>query len=64
MEHQLPKTITNTMLLFATPVYLFNDYVGTDVHVTHTEQQNVIKNQEGNFSSKETNILKIESYKD
>jgi len=56
MEQSLPKAMTNTMLLFSTPVYLFNDYIGADIHNTHSEQQEVVKNQEGNFSSKETNI--------
>ena len=63
MEQSLPKAMTNTMLLFSTPVYLFNDYIGADIHNTHSEQQEVVKNQEGNFSSKETNILELESYK-
>ncbi|MDB4257171.1 TIGR02466 family protein [bacterium] len=63
MEQSLPKAMTNTMLLFSTPVYLFNDYIGSDIHNTHSEQQKVVKNQEGNFSSKETNILELESYK-
>ena len=49
MEQSLPKAMTNTMLLFSTPVYLFNDYIGSDIHNTHSEQQKVVKNQEGNF---------------
>ena len=63
MQYEPTRAITNTMLLFGTPVFAFDKY--SDVNYTHntvSEQEKMIKNHGGNFSSEETNILELNSY--
>jgi uncharacterized protein (TIGR02466 family) len=66
MIQQPPKRAwTNTMLLFGTPVFLYDEYCSLNkVHDTSNEQTNLVLNREQNFSSAETNILELESYKE
>ena len=64
MQYEPTRAIKNTMLLFSTPVFAYDEYSDiTYTHETFKEQENVIKNRGGNFSSKETNILELDSYK-
>ena len=63
-QNNLVRANTNTMLLFGTPVFIYDEYSNvTEIHDTSSEQKNLIENRSGNFSSKETNILELESYK-
>ena len=64
MQYKPTRAISNTMLLFSTPVFAYDEYSDpTYVHDTSKEQENMIKNHGGNFSSQETNILELDSYK-
>ena len=55
MQYEPTRAIKNTMLLFSTPVFAYDEYSDiTYTHETFKEQENVIKNRGGNFSSKET----------
>lgn len=66
MNHTEPgKAITNTLLLFGTPVFLYNEFANTtEIHDTSAEQQDLILNRDKNFSSKNTNVLELDSYKE
>jgi len=66
MIQQPPKRAwTNTMLLFGTPVFLYDEYCSLhNIHDTSNEQTNLVLNREQNFSSAETNVLELESYKE
>lgn len=64
MQYKPTRAITNTMLLFSTPVFAYDEYSDPNyVHDTSKEQENMIENRNGNFSSSSTNILELESYK-
>lgn len=64
MQYDSTRAVTNTMLLFSTPVFAYDKYSNvSEIHDTTNEQQNVIRNHGGNFSSVETNILELDSYK-
>jgi uncharacterized protein (TIGR02466 family) len=55
----------HTMILFGTPVFLYEEYAGSaEVHDTTNEQVDMVLNRDQNFSSKETNILNLDSYKE
>jgi|TARA_B110000977_G_scaffold201362_1_gene295584 uncharacterized protein (TIGR02466 family) len=58
------KYFDNTMLLFATPIYICRDYSSEEygIHETYAEQANVKLNLGQNFSSIETNILDLPHY--
>jgi uncharacterized protein (TIGR02466 family) len=59
------RAITNTMLLFGTPVFMYDVYSNpNETHDTSAEQIDMIQNREGNFSSKIYNILELDSYKE
>jgi uncharacterized protein (TIGR02466 family) len=63
MQYKPTRAITNTMLLFSTPVFAYDEYSDPNyIHDTSKEQQNMIENRGGNFSSAETNILELSSY--
>lgn len=62
-QYEMTRAITNTMLLFGTPIFMFDEYSNpNEVHDTTLEQENMIYNAGGNLSSTETNILELESY--
>ena len=64
MQYPPTRAVTNTMLLFATPIFMYDEYSNVgEIFDTSKEQENVIENQGGNFSSSSTNILELESYK-
>jgi len=64
MQYKPTRAISNTMLLFSTPVFAYDEYSDPNyVHDTSKEQENMIKNHGGNFSSQETNVLELDSYK-
>ena len=63
-QYEPTRANTNTMLLFGTPIFMYDEYSNVkEIHDTSTEQLNLIENMGGNFSSTETNILELESYK-
>jgi uncharacterized protein (TIGR02466 family) len=66
MNHEEPiKAITNTLLLFGTPVFLYNEYSDSNyIHDTSEEQKELVLNRDQNYSSKNTNVLELEAYKD
>jgi uncharacterized protein (TIGR02466 family) len=64
MKYEQSRAITNTMLLFSTPIFAYDEYSNPDyVHDTAEQQKLMNKNIGGNFSSIETNILELDSYK-
>lgn len=59
------RATTNTMILFGTPIFLYDKYSNPgEIHNTVNEQKEVILNKDQNFSSAETNILELDSYKE
>lgn len=64
MQYESTRAITNTMLLFSTPIFAYDEFSNIDeIHDTTKEQEKMIKNRGGNFSSVETNILELDSYR-
>lgn len=62
-QYEPTRAVTNTMLLFGTPLFLYDEYCNiTEVHDTTAEQGHMIINRGGNYSSTETNILDLDSY--
>ena len=63
--NNVPRSMKNTMLLFGTPVFVYDEYTNVpDIHDTTNEQVDMTPNRDRNFSSKETRILELESYKE
>lgn len=61
----VPRSIKNTMLLFGTPVFVYDEYTNVpNIHDTTEEQVEMVLNRDQNFSSKNTCILELESYKE
>jgi len=57
------QSLDNTLLLFSTPVFIYNKYSDiTEVHDTTTEQLKTRENVGGNLSSTNTNVLNLDSY--
>ncbi len=64
MQYQQSRAMTNTMLLFSTPIFAYDKYSDPNyIHDTVEQQKLMKKNAGGNFSSIETNILELDSYK-
>lgn len=62
-NYEPTKAMTNTLLLFGTPVFLYHeDTVGAEVFDTANEQKDLILNRDQNYSSKITNILDLDAY--
>lgn len=64
MQYPPTRAVTNTMLLFGTPIFMYDEYSNVEeIFDTSKEQENVIENRGGNFSSSNTNVLELKSYK-
>lgn len=63
IEYNPTKAQSNTMLLFGTPVFLYDThYSDTNVHDTTNEQTAMTLNTAQNFSSANHNILELDHY--
>jgi uncharacterized protein (TIGR02466 family) len=63
MQYEAPRSMTNTLLLFGTPVFMYDVYSNpNEVHDTSAEQVDLVQNRDGNFSSKISNVLELDSY--
>jgi uncharacterized protein (TIGR02466 family) len=59
------RATTNTMMLFGTPIFLYDKYSNPgEIHNTTNEQKEVTLNRDQNFSSTEASILELDSYKE
>lgn len=62
IEYTPTKMQSNTMLLFGTPVLLYDKFCTATVHDTSTEQKEMKLNKYKNFSSTNHNILELSHY--
>lgn len=63
IEYNPTKAQSNTMLLFSTPVFIYDTHCSdTNVHDTTNEQPEMTLNQGQNFTSVNHNVLELDHY--